>query len=337
MKIQGNRRAVNFFSMDSHRSTRRLGLYPPIEPSHSGHLSVGEGHQIYWEECGRPDGLPVVALHGGPGGGAAPAMRRFFDPRRYRILIFDQRGCGRSTPFAETAHNDTARLVADMEQLREMFSVDSWVVFGGSWGATLALAYARAHPDRVAAMALRGVFACTKAELDWFYRDGANRLFPDAWERFAGRLSEEEQEDVLDAYAKRMQEPDPAVRRADALEWARWESALISLHADPSMASPDPRRADALARMETHYFSNKGFLEHDGVLLEDVAHLARIPGAIVQGRYDMVTPPATAWRLHNAWPGSTLNLVHDAGHAAGEPGTVDGLVRVTDAFARRLR
>lgn len=322
--------------MDTHRTTRRLGLYPPIEPSRRGHLEVGDGHSIYWEECGRPDGLPVIALHGGPGGGAAPAMRRFFDPRRYRILIFDQRGCGRSTPYAETRCNDTQRLLSDMELLRRQFGVEEWVVFGGSWGATLALAYARAHPERVKAMVLRGVFACTRAELDWFYRDGANRLFPDAWDRFAGRLTPEEQSDVLAAYHARLQDPDPAVRRADAIEWARWESALISLHSDPGVASPDPRRADALARMETHYFVNDGFFERDGVLLEDVAHLADIPGVIVQGRYDMVTPPATAWRLHRAWPNSALNLVHDAGHAAGEPGTVDGLVRATDAFARRF-
>lgn len=322
--------------MDTNRSSRRLGLYQPIEPSRKGHLDVGGGHEIYWEESGRPDGLPVIALHGGPGGGAAPAMRRFFDPRRYRILIFDQRGCGRSTPFAETRNNDTAALVADMERLRTMFNVDKWVVFGGSWGATLALAYARAHPERVTAMALRGVFACTRSELDWFYRDGASRLFPDAWERFAGRLSASEQDDVLSAYHARLQERDPATRRSDAIEWARWESALISLHSDPFSVSPDPRRSDALARMETHYFVNGGFLERDGVLLEDVAHLADIPGCIVQGRYDMVTPPRTAWRLHKAWPGSTINLVHDAGHAAGEPGTIDGLVRVTDAFARRF-
>ena len=322
--------------MDTHRSTRRLGLYPPIEPSRKGHLDMGEGHEIYWEECGRSDGIPVIALHGGPGGGAAPAMRRFFDPRRYRILIFDQRGCGRSTPFAETRHNDTARLVADMERLRAFFGVDRWVVFGGSWGATLALAYARAHPAQVMALALRGVFTCRQVELDWFYREGANRLFPDAWARFTGRLTESERADVLAAYHARLQDPDPSARRADALEWARWESALISLHADPSAASPDPRRADALARMETHYFMNAGFLERDGVLLKETAHLADIPGAIVQGRYDMVTPPDTAWRLHQAWPGSSLNLVHDAGHAAGEPGTVDGLVRVTDAFARRF-
>ncbi len=322
--------------MDTHRSTRRLGLYPPAEPHRSGMLDVGERHCLYWEECGRPDGVPVIALHGGPGGGAAPAMRRFFDPKRYRILIFDQRGCGRSRPFSEVKNNDTGRLVEDIEKLRAFFGVDRWVVFGGSWGATLALAYARANPEAVLGLVLRGVFACTQTELDWFYRDGANRLFPDVWERFAGRLSPDERKDVLMSYHKRLMSDDPAQRREDALEWARWESALISLHIDPDTASPEARRADALARMETHYFANKGFLERDGILLQDTAHLADIPGVIVQGRYDMVTPPQTAWRLHRNWPGSRIEFVHDAGHAAGEPGTVDGLVRVTNAFAKRF-
>lgn len=322
--------------MDSHRSTRRLGLYPPIEPNRTGKIDVGQGHSLYWEESGRADGIPVIGLHGGPGGGAAPAMRRFFDPRRYRILIFDQRGCGRSTPFASTTDNTTTHLICDIERLRDFFGVSRWVVFGGSWGATLALAYARAHPDAVMAMVLRGVFACTSPELHWFYKDGANRLFPDAWAEFAGRLSASEQDDILRAYHKRLSVEDPVERRADALEWARWESALISLHAEPSTANPDARRADALARMETHYFVNGGFLDYDGVLLEDARHLADIPGTIVQGRYDMVTPPDTAWKLHQVWPGSHLNMVHDAGHAAGEPGTIDGLIRATDAFARRF-
>ena len=322
--------------MDSHRYARRLGLYPPIEPARSGYLPVGQGHSLYYEECGRPDGVPVIGLHGGPGGGAAPAMRRFFDPRKYRIMLFDQRGCGRSRPFADITENTTSRLIEDIEALRAFFGVDKWMVFGGSWGATLALAYARACPEQVLAMVLRGVFACTQPEIDWFYRDGANRLFPDAWTRFAGRLTPSEQDDVLKSYHARVMVEDMGERRTDAVEWARWESALISLHADPASVSPEPRRADALARMETHYFVNGGFLEREGVLLEDTAHLADIPGAIVQGRYDMVTPPRTAWELHKAWPGSQLDFVHDAGHAAGEPGTVDGLVRVTDAFAKRF-
>lgn len=321
--------------MDTHRNTRRVGLYPPIDAAHSGLLDVGEGHHIYYEECGRADGLPVVALHGGPGGGAAPAMRRFFDPRLYRIIIFDQRGCGRSTPHGAVEANDTPRLISDMERLRNHLGVDRWVVFGGSWGATLALAYARACRDRVVAMILRGVFACTRSEIDWFYRDGANRLFPDAWERLTGRLSDTEREDVLKAYHARLSR-DVASRREDAVEWARWESALISLHADPAAASPEPRRADALARMETHYFIHGGFLDYDGVLLEDTGHLRDIPGIIVQGRYDMVTPVQTAWRLAKAWPAARLDIIPDAGHAAGEPGTIDALVRATDNVARRF-
>lgn len=322
--------------MDTHRNSRRLGLYPPIDASRSGHLDVGEGHRVYYETCGRPDGLPVVALHGGPGGGAAPAMRRFFDPRVYRIIIFDQRGCGRSTPHGAVEANDTGRLVSDMERLRSHLGVERWVVFGGSWGATLALAYARACRDQVIAMILRGVFACTRSEIDWFYRDGANRLFPDAWERLTARLSGSEQADVLKAYHRRLMTDDVEARRGDAIEWARWESALISLHADPSAASPEPRRADALARLETHYFIHGGFFERDGILLEDTAHLKDVPGLIVQGRYDMVTPAQTAWRLAKAWPAARLDIIPDAGHAAGEPGTIDALVRAADHIARRF-
>jgi proline iminopeptidase len=322
--------------MDTHRNSRRLGLYPPIDASRSGHLDVGEGHRVYFETCGRADGLPVVALHGGPGGGAAPAMRRFFDPRIYRIIIFDQRGCGRSTPHGAVEANDTGRLVSDMERLRTHLGVERWVVFGGSWGATLALAYARACRDQVIAMILRGVFACTRSEIDWFYRDGANRLFPDAWDRLTARLAGEEHADVLKAYHRRLMTDDVEARRSDAIEWARWESALISLHADPAAAAPEPRRADALARLETHYFIHGGFFERDGVLLEDTAHLKDVPGLIVQGRYDMVTPAQTAWRLAKAWPAARLDIIPDAGHAAGEPGTIDALVRATDHIGRRF-
>ena len=322
--------------MDAHRTPARRGLYPMIEPYRTGRLDVGDSHSLYYEECGRADGLPVVALHGGPGGGAAPAMRRFFDPARYRIIVFDQRGCGRSRPFATVEHNDTPHLIEDLERLRTALSVDRWLVFGGSWGATLALAYARIHADRVLAMVLRGVFACTRPELDWFYRDGANRLFPDAWRRLTGRLSQAEREDVLKAYHARVMNRDSDARREDVLEWARWESGLISMAANGEAGAPDVRRADALARLETHYFVHDGFLPREGVLLEDTAHLAAIPGAIVQGRYDMVTPPRTAWMLAKAWRGAAIEIVPDAGHAAGEPGIVDALVRATDAFASRL-
>ena len=318
------------------RSQNRVGLYPHIEPFRTGMLAVGDGHTLYYEECGRPDGVPVVALHGGPGGGASPAMRRFFDPMRYRVVIFDQRGCGRSRPFSSLSHNTTPHLVSDIERLREALRIERWLVFGGSWGATLALAYARAHPDRVLGLVLRGVFACTQREMDWFYRDGANHLFPDLWERFAGRLKPAERGDVVAAYHARLAIEDVHARRDDALAWAAWESALISLSQTSELTPPDPRRADAIARIESHYFLHGGFLEREGVLLEDTAHLQDIPGVIVQGRYDMVTPPRTAWELSRAWRGAQLEMIADAGHAAGEPGIIDGLVRATDRFADRL-
>lgn len=323
--------------MDSARTHRRLGLYPPLTPRQSGFLDVGQGHSLYYEDCGRPDGVPVITLHGGPGGGAAPAMRRFFDPRRYRIIVFDQRGCGRSRPYSSLQHNTTAHLVNDIEQLRVHLGVQKWLAFGGSWGATLALAYARACPDQVMGLVLRGVFTCTTHELNWFYRDGANRLFPDAWARLTDRLTPDERENVIAAYYNRLTATDSMdQRRNDALAWSSWESALISMSTVPDHVNPDPHRSDALARIEAHYFHHGGFFEREGVLLEDTAHLKDIPGVIVQGRYDMVTPPRTAWELARAWPGVQLNLVADAGHAAGEPGIVDGLVRATDMFARQL-
>jgi len=323
--------------MDTFRSHRRVGLYPPITPSRTGFLDVGQGHSLYYEECGRPDGIPVVTLHGGPGGGAAPAMRRFFDPRRYKIVVFDQRGCGRSRPFSSLEHNTTAHLINDIEQLRTHLGISKWMVFGGSWGATLGLAYARECPEHVLALVLRGVFTSSQAELDWFYKDGANRLFPDAWAKLVDRLSPAEQSNVIGAYYDRLcTGADLETRRADALAWSAWESALISMRADPTHVNPDPHRSDALARIEAHYFHHGGFLERDGVLLDDTAHLQNIPGVIIQGRYDMVTPPRTAWALSQRWSAGQLELIADAGHAAGEPGTVDGLIRATDMFARRF-
>lgn len=315
--------------------TRRL-LYPPIRPLQSFHLPVGDGHELYVEECGRPDGIPVVTLHGGPGGGVSPALRRFFDPRRYRIILFDQRGCGRSTPHGSLENNTTQKLIEDIEKIRVHMGVDQWLVFGGSWGATLSLAYARAHPDRCLGLVLRGVFLCTQIELDWFYRQGANMLFPDAWERLIDPLAPEERDDIIKAYYERLAEPDLVRRRPDALAWARWESALISMAGDPSAPLADPIRADALARLETHYFLHKGFFERDGILLEDADRYNHLPGVIVQGRYDVVTPPRSAWALARAWPRARLQMIGDAGHAAGEPGVVDALVRATDAFATRL-
>ena len=322
--------------MDAHRSAERIGLYPPIEPYRTGMLDVGDGHSMYYEECGRADGVPVVAIHGGPGGGAAPAMRRFFDPKRYRIIVYDQRGCGRSRPFASVMANDTDRLRGDLERLREALGVERWLVFGGSWGATLALEYARRHRERVLAMVLRGVFACTTAELAWFYVRGANMMFPDAWARLVEPLSATEREDVLRAYHARVMIDNPERRRRDVIAWARWESSLISMSAGGAAGAPDPRRSDALARIETHYFVNKGFLERDGALLDDTEHLRDLPGVIVQGRYDMVTPARTAWTLKKSWDRADLEIVPDAGHAAGEPGVIDALVRATDRFAAEL-
>ncbi|MED5549908.1 MAG: prolyl aminopeptidase [Pseudomonadota bacterium] len=315
--------------------SRRL-LYPPIHATQTFRLPVSGGHELHVEECGRPDGLPVITLHGGPGGGVSPALRRFFDPRRYRIILFDQRGCGRSTPHGGLENNTTADLIDDIERIRERMGVDKWLVFGGSWGATLAIAYARQHPDRCLGLVLRGVFLCTELELNWFYRQGANMLFPDAWERLVDPLAPEERGDVVRAYYERLAEPDIIRRRPDALAWARWESALISMTGDPSAPLADPIRSDALARLETHYFVHKGFLERDGVLLEDAGRFSHLPGVIVQGRYDMVTPPHSAWSLARAWPRARLQMIGDAGHAAGEPGIVDALVRATDAFADRM-
>ncbi|MAZ92765.1 MAG: prolyl aminopeptidase [Oceanicaulis sp.] len=315
--------------------SRRL-LYPPIHATQTFRLPVSGGHELHVEECGRPDGLPVITLHGGPGGGVSPALRRFFDPRRYRIILFDQRGCGRSTPHGGLENNTTADLIDDIERIRERMGVDKWLVFGGSWGATLAIAYARQHPDRCLGLILRGVFLCTELELNWFYRQGANMLFPDAWERLVDPLAPEERGDIVRAYYERLAEPDIVRRRPDALAWARWESALISMTGDPSAPLADPIRSDALARLETHYFVHKGFLERDGVLLEDVGRFSHLPGVIVQGRYDMVTPPRSAWSLARAWPRARLQMIGDAGHAAGEPGVVDALVRATDAFADRM-
>ncbi|MAC37929.1 MAG: prolyl aminopeptidase [Oceanicaulis sp.] len=311
-------------------------LYPPIHATQTFRLPVSGGHELHVEECGRPDGLPVITLHGGPGGGVSPALRRFFDPRRYRIILFDQRGCGRSTPHGGLENNTTADLIDDIERIRERMGVDKWLVFGGSWGATLAIAYARQHPDRCLGLILRGVFLCTELELNWFYRQGANMLFPDAWERLVDPLAPEERGDIVRAYYERLAEPDIVRRRPDALAWARWESALISMTGDPSAPLADPIRSDALARLETHYFVHKGFLERDGVLLEDVGRFSHLPGVIVQGRYDMVTPPRSAWSLARAWPRARLQMIGDAGHAAGEPGVVDALVRATDAFADRM-
>lgn len=323
--------------MDQARRGVRRPLYPPIEPYSSQLMPVGEGHSLYVEECGRADGLPIVILHGGPGGGASPMLRRFANPKRYRAILFDQRGCGRSVPHAATEANTTSDLVDDMERIREALGVDRWVVLGGSWGTTLALAYARAHPDRVLGLILRGVFLCTQRELDWFYRDGANALFPEAWEALVSRLDRSEREDVLAAYHARLQTETRHDRRDDARAWAAWETALVSL-LPPSPSEPhDPMRDDAIARLETHYFVNKGFLGEDGALLRDVGRYRDIPGVIIQGRYDVITPARTGWSLAKAWGAKAkFEVIPDAGHSTGEPGVADAIIRAADTFAKRF-
>ncbi|WP_185983059.1 prolyl aminopeptidase [Aureimonas mangrovi] len=313
------------------------GLYPSIEPYLSGHLDVGNGHSLYWELCGNPDGKPVVFLHGGPGSGCGPVHRRLFDPARYRILLFDQRGCGRSTPSGLLDSNTTWHLVADIERLREHLDVERWMVFGGSWGATLGLAYAQTHPERVTEMVLRGVFAGRRAELDWFYREGASRLFPEEWRRFLAPLPPAGLADPVAAYRRLLTDEDRAVRARAARAWTGWEAQTVSMRrAYGGGGGGDEGASDAtiaFARIENHYFFHNLWLR-EGQLIREAGTMADIPGVIVQGRYDVVTPPVTAWDLHHAWPGSQLSIVEDAGHAFSEPGTLKLLIEATDRFAR---
>lgn len=321
--------------------SERRTLYPPIEPNAFGRLPVGDGQQIFWETCGNPDGKPVVFLHGGPGGGCSPDHRRYFDPERYRIVLFDQRGCGRSIPHAsdpdaDLSTNTTWHLVDDIERLREHLGIDRWQVFGGSWGSTLALAYAQRHADRVTELVLRGIFTLRKSEVHWFYQEGASNVFPDAWEGYLAAIPESERGDLVAAYHRRLFDADPAVHVPAGVAWTVWENSTVRLI--PDLAAIAEARADeaaavAFARIENHYFSNGGWLE-EGQLIRDATHTLRgIPGVIVQGRYDACTPPRTAWDLHRAWPEAQFEIIPDAGHAASEPGIVDALVRATDRFA----
>jgi proline iminopeptidase len=310
-------------------------LYPEIEPYDHGMLDVGDGHRVYWELCGNPKGKPVVFLHGGPGGGFSPMQRRLFDPEKYRILLFDQRGCGRSTPYASLEANTTWHLVADIERLREMIGVDKWMVFGGSWGSTLALAYAQTHPERATELVLRGIFTLRREELLWYYQEGASWLFPEKWERFLAPIPAEERGDLMAAYRKRLTDPDPAVQREAARAWSLWEGETITLLPNQDFTDQfgDEHYAIAFARIENHYFVNDGFME-EGQLIRDAHKLRNIPGVIIQGRYDAATPPKTAWDLHKAWPEAKFIMVPDAGHAVTEPGITHHLIETTDAFAR---
>ena len=315
--------------------TERRTLYPEIEPYESGMLDVGDGHSLYWERSGTRGAKPVVFLHGGPGGGSSPAHRRQFDPARYDILVFDQRGCGRSVPFASLEDNTTWDLVADIERLREMCGHERWQVFGGSWGSTLSLAYAETHPERVTELVLRGIFLGGDDEFDWLYKEGgASALYPEAWEEFAGHIPAAERGDLVEAYYRRLVSDDHAVRVAAAKAWSGWEAVTVTLLPSPEVMEEftEDDKAVAVARIENHYFRNKCWLE-PGQLLRDASRLRGIPGIIVQGRHDCCTPPVAAWRLKQAWPEVELQIVPDASHLYSEPGITDGLVRATDRFA----
>jgi len=310
-------------------------LYPEIEPYRTGRLKVSPLHEIYFEECGSPGGKPVIVLHGGPGGGIAPFLRRFHNPGCYRIILFDQRGCGKSMPFGELRENTTWDLVADMERLRELLGITRWQVLGGSWGSTLALAYAEMYPERVSELILRSVFLLRRSELLWFYQDGAGWIFPDAWEAYAAPIPEMEQDDMIAAYHKRLTGSDEAVLKVCARAWSVWESTCLSLlpNAERVAQSANDRFAYAFARIECHYFINRGFFREDGQLLKDAGRLKDIPGSIIQGRYDVVTPLQSAWALHKVWPTAHLDIIDDAGHTGTEPGLAAALINATDGFS----
>jgi len=316
------------------RSDDPRNLYPPIEPYETGQLRVDGLHEIYWEQSGNPDGKPALFVHGGPGGGTSPEHRRFWDPSAYRIVLFDQRGCGKSTPHASLVDNTTWHLVDDIERLREHLGIDRWQVFGGSWGSTLSLAYAERHPGRVTELILRGIFLLREKEIRWYYQEGASRLYPDAWERFLEPIPEDEQGDLLGAYHRRLTSDDLEVRMRAATAWSIWEGSTSTLAGDPKLVekTADPHFAHAFARIECHYFVNRGFFEAGEDLLAGVGRLRELPCVIVQGRYDVVCPAEWAWELSRAWPAAELILVQDAGHSAMEPGIARRLVEATDRF-----
>ena len=317
--------------MDTHYASHRRILYPPLSPFDSGWLDVGGGHRIWWEACGNPRGKPALFLHGGPGGSCQSDHRRLFDPAVYCIVLFDQRGAGRSTPKGQLAGNTTTNIVADIEKLREKFGFENWLVLGGSWGAALGLAYAQTHPRRVRAMVLRGVFTARQSEVDWLYKFGASQIHPEAWARFAGHIPADERGDLVGAYHRRLTGPDEQARRAATRAWCSWESELLTLMPRPQRYIGPSEGDLALARIEAHYFVNGSFMD-DGALLANAEKLAGIPGVIVQGRYDVITPPTTAYDLSVKWTDAELRVVPDAGHATSEPGIIAGLIEATDRF-----
>ena len=312
-------------------------LYPPINPYVTHHFDVEPPHRLYVEECGNPKGIPVVFLHGGPGAGCAPYHRSFFDPDRYRIVLFDQRGCGRSSPHAELEGNTTQALVSDIELIREKLGIDKWVVFGGSWGSTLALVYAETHPERVLGLILRGIFLCRQQEIDWFYQQGASRLFPDYWEDYLKPIPEGERHEMVTAYYKRLTSDNEVERMSAAKQWSIWEGRCATLLPSQSVTDhfSDPFTALSLARIECHYFMNNSFLR-DNQILDDAHKLHGIPGTIIHGRYDVICPIENAWELHQRWPDSELQIIADAGHSATEPTISSALVQAADAMAKRF-
>lgn len=321
--------------MDKFPSQKRAVqyLYPPIDPYDQRMLSVGDGHSVYVEQCGAENGIPVIVLHGGPGGGCSPSMRRYFDPKVFRVVLFDQRGCGRSRPHASVNNNTTWDLVADIELIRKTLGIEQFIVFGGSWGATLALIYGISHPDRVRQLVLRGVFTMTKAELDWFYGGGAGQFWPETWARFVDMIPEDERDDLIAAYHRRLFCGDLRTETLFARAWSAWENALASVYSSGSGGESPGDYARAFARLENHYFINNGFLEEDGWIVNNMDRLSGIPGAIVQGRYDMICPPVRAWELARAWPECDLRMVRNAGHALSEPGISAELVRIMDGIS----
>lgn len=314
-----------------------LRLFPSLRPYSTHQFKVDEVHTLYLEQCGNPDGIPVLFLHGGPGGGCEPVHRRFFDPERYRIVLFDQRGCGKSKPHASLVNNTTWDLVADIEKIREYLHIKRWLVFGGSWGSTLALSYAETHPQRVSGLILRGIFLCRDEDINWFYQGGAGHLFPQEWQEFVEPIAAQDRQQMVPAYYRLLTSNNELQRMAAAKAWSVWEGKTLTLKPDEQVidAFADPVRALSLARIECHYFVNHSYLEPNQ-LVNNADKLADIPGVIVHGRYDVICPVSQAWELHQAWPNSELKIIADAGHAATEPGIVHALIQATEAFAERL-
>lgn len=310
-------------------------FYPAIEPNQTGFLSVEGGHTLYWEECGNPKGKPILFIHGGPGLGTLPYNRSFFDPEKYRIILFDQRGCGKSLPFSSLENNTTWDLVHDIEHLRKHLEIDSWVVFGGSWGSTLGLTYAIQNPTKVQGLILRGIFLCRPKELQWFYQKGADWLYPDLWENYLAPIPISERGDLIQAYHRRLTSSDPLVRSQAAKAWSGWEGGTSKLRFDPSLFAnfTMDSLADSIARIECHYFIHHAFFPTDNWIIESIQAIRHIPCVIIQGRYDIPCPIASAWELHRAWPEAQLEIIQDAGHSATEPGILDALIRATDTFS----